>query len=589
MTTKVPIDEEDGLLPMRAAPVCVMVGGAGTRLLAPEEGEDVSIESSLDSSLESTTITSSPAPSLRSAGSLDKGPHKGFSKCLCWLFGVGITFFLIGSLAIIFPPFDVLMNERLRMLRGFPAFEWWVEPPDEVFLRLYIFNITNKDEFLAGKQKLRLQEVGPWIFRERLRHTDVFFNDNGTMTYTAHRSAEFLPELSGNLSMDTMLVLPNLGVLGVASYMWDASFFTKLGINMMMMNYNSQPIVTMRAGDYMWNNTDPMFSMAGNIMPDLVPTTNLGILHIIYEHFSDEVTVYTGLQNSRRFFLIDKFRGSHRLGLWDGEYCDSVYGASEGVSYPQFLTRNDSLLYLRKTICRATPLYYERDEMRYNMNGLRFELPSNLYASPDEVPENKCFRRRGDFSPQLPSGATDISPCFYNFPLAASFPHFMHASPELSKNVEGLKPDPKRHGSYVIVEPTTGVPMESSARSQSNLVVRPLHGFSKVQAFSNMTIPMFWAEYTQVGLPWYIRWLMYLVVEIIQPSQQPVAYCLVTAGMSILLAAFFGWTCSRNQYRELGGAGSTPRSSSYSSLNLLPSSKSSQISFQPKADKLMHM
>jgi hypothetical protein len=134
----------------------------------------------------------------------------------------------------------------------------------------------------------------------------------------------------------------------------------------------------------------------------------------IYEHFSDEVTVFTGLENSRRFFLIDKFRGTHRLGLWDGEECDSVYGASEGVSYPQFLTRNDTLLYLRKTICRATPLYYRKDESRYGMHGLRFELPSNLYASPDERPQNACFRRRGDFSPQLPSGATDVSPCFYS-------------------------------------------------------------------------------------------------------------------------------------------------------------------------------
>jgi len=30
---------------------------------------------------------------------------------LCWLLGFGITSFLIGCLAIIFPPFDVLMNE----------------------------------------------------------------------------------------------------------------------------------------------------------------------------------------------------------------------------------------------------------------------------------------------------------------------------------------------------------------------------------------------------------------------------------------------------------------------------------------------
>jgi len=43
--------------------------------------------------------------------------------------------------------------------------------------------------------------------------------------------------------------------------------------------------------------------------------------------------------------------------------------------------------------------------------------------------------------------------------------------------------------------------MESSARSQSNLVVRPLHGFSKVQIFSNLTIPMFWAEYVSKIFP----------------------------------------------------------------------------------------
>jgi hypothetical protein len=44
---------------------------------------------------------------------------------------------------------------------------------------------------------------------------------------------------------------------------------------------------------------------------------------------------------------------------------------------------------------------------------------------------------------------------FLDFPLAASFPHFMHASPELKEKVEGLKPDPSKHGSYVIVEPVS--------------------------------------------------------------------------------------------------------------------------------------
>jgi hypothetical protein len=82
---------------------------------------------------------------------------------------------------------------------------------------------------------------------------------------------------------------------------------------------------------------------------------------------------------------------------------------------------------------------------------------------------------------------------------------------------------------------------------------------------------------------------MFMVVKVIRPTQQPVAYCMVTAGMSFILAALFGYACSRSHYHELSVAGSTPRSRSYSSLNLLPSSKSSEISFQPKSDKLMQM
>lgn len=37
--------------------------------------------------------------------------------------------------------------------------------------------------------------------------------------------------------------------------------------------------------------------------------------------------------------------------------------------------------------------------------------------------------------------------------------------------------------------------MESRARSQSNLVVRQVSYFPRVKRFSNLIIPMFWAEY----------------------------------------------------------------------------------------------
>lgn len=48
--------------------------------------------------------------------------------------------------------------------------------------------------------------------RELLRHSDVRFNDNGTMTYVATRTAVFLPEMT-NISLDAKLILPNFAAL----------------------------------------------------------------------------------------------------------------------------------------------------------------------------------------------------------------------------------------------------------------------------------------------------------------------------------------------------------------------------------------
>lgn len=86
---------------------------------------------------------------------------------------------------------------------------------------------------------------------------------------------------------------------------------------------------------------------------------NFGIFLQIYSDFVDEVTVYMGPDNDKKFFLIDKFHGSPRLGYWPDERCDSVVNSTEGVTYPQFLLKNESIKYLRKTICRVVPLHWK--------------------------------------------------------------------------------------------------------------------------------------------------------------------------------------------------------------------------------------
>lgn len=51
-------------------------------------------------------------------------------------------------------------------ISGLPAFDWWFDPPEEVLLKAYLFNITNSEEFMNGTDsKLKVDEVGPIIYR----------------------------------------------------------------------------------------------------------------------------------------------------------------------------------------------------------------------------------------------------------------------------------------------------------------------------------------------------------------------------------------------------------------------------------------
>lgn len=89
---------------------------------------------------------------------------------------------------------------------------------------------------------------------------------------------------------------------------------------------------------------------------------------------------------------------------------------------------------------------------------------------------------------------------FLDMPFAASNPHFYGRYPNpLTSKLEGFKPIREKHQSYIIVEPTMGVPIDQSARSQSNVIIPDLSAFNNhFNRFSNMALPTFWVEYVRL-------------------------------------------------------------------------------------------
>ncbi|GLV36662.1 uncharacterized protein CBL_02503 [Carabus blaptoides fortunei] len=446
----------------------------------------------------------------------------------------GIILATLGVLMLIWTPFNVFMDQRLNMIPGLPPFEWWREPPDEVLLSAYIFNVTNAEAFIAGTdKKMQMEEVGPIVYLEKLRHSNVTFNENGTLSYVSSRSAIYLPTFN-TIDLNATIVVPNYALIGIASYLHDASFMTKFGFNMILRSMKTNPFMTTTVYNYLWNLTDPILSLAEKFAPTVVPSLNIGILDIIYSNFKDTATVYIGQKyGHEKFFLLDKFDGTEYLpghGVACGE---RIVNSTEGVLYPQYITKNITLRYWRKTLCRVIPLYYELERYmdNYNVMAYKFTKPNNAYDRKLDL-DKDCHKGE----PTLPSGLSDVGKCYNGLPMAASFPHFLYGDETIQKYVTGLKPNISAHESYVLVEPTTGIPIESVARSQSNLIVPDLTGFgANLYRFNKMAIPMFWLEYNQVGLPYYITTLLQFTVNVL-PAYQYYFIGLVLAISIALLA-----------------------------------------------------
>lgn len=96
---------------------------------------------------------------------------------------------------------------------GGEIFDLWAKPPVNLYIKIYLYNITNPDEFLAGTEKLKVEEVGPYVYQEMLVHDNVTFNENGTISTTPRHPLVWIEELSEGRREDDMFMLPHIALL----------------------------------------------------------------------------------------------------------------------------------------------------------------------------------------------------------------------------------------------------------------------------------------------------------------------------------------------------------------------------------------
>lgn len=48
---------------------------------------------------------------------------------------------------------------------GSLAYGLWSHPPYDILNKFYIFNVSNPEAFLRGEEKLRFNEIGPYVYK----------------------------------------------------------------------------------------------------------------------------------------------------------------------------------------------------------------------------------------------------------------------------------------------------------------------------------------------------------------------------------------------------------------------------------------
>ncbi|XP_065217044.1 scavenger receptor class B member 1-like isoform X2 [Planococcus citri] len=443
---------------------------------------------------------------------------------------IGLLSISLGTLLMVFSPYDIIFPMKTTFSEGSEGFELWRKPPVEVLLKVYLYNITNKDEFLSGKEKLKVEQVGPYVYREIGEHADIEFNDNGTVSAVPKYPLEWVPELSVGTEEDK-LMLPNVALLSFANVISKQSAITRWGVNLLISQTNSHPIVEQTAKEFMFGYESALVTLGNQFMPSWIKFDKLGLIDRMYDFNGDVETTYTGEKDLHLSGILATYNRSPTLPQWEAP-CNKVEGSSDGTKFPTNIKPNETLWFFRKSMCRAVPMVPTGATTTHDgIPTARYRFKEDALDNGESNEENKCFCSNGQC---LRNGLIDVTHCYYGFPIALSYPHFYMADPTLREEVDGCTPDPESHETYFYVNPQTGSPTKVSVKMQINIALQDVSSMLHCERFSNLVVPMLWTDITLQELSFQIKLKLFLLLRVLPVLETVGVYLLLIGGVSFI-------------------------------------------------------
>ncbi|CAH1405820.1 unnamed protein product [Nezara viridula] len=396
--------------------------------------------------------------------------------------------------------YDEIINQ-LTIRDGSDVYEAWRKPPVKPLICVHVFNYTNFEEYAKKiDKKLKIEEVGPYCYRETLEKKNVTFSEDGKkVTYGDTRKHKFEPSHSKG-SKDDILVVPNLALIGTIAVTKDMNRFSQIALSYFLRSLlrYSNSMITVKAHDFIFGYDDKLVELGlyvAKLLQRDVPFEKLGILSQRAADTDDTITVLTGTNDIENIGIVSEINGEDRLYVWPEEECNRIDG-SDGAFFPRHTLNNNVTLYLfHNNMCRRMPFVYDKEVLfQGDVTAMRFHAAPDVYNTNGTCycPESGC----------APYGLFDLSPCSEGIPLLVSFPHFLNADPSISEPFEGLHPDSEKHEFYIDIQRLLGFTLGTVSRLQMNMRIEKSKYTNLLKEFpNNLILPLFWIQVSAEEMP----------------------------------------------------------------------------------------
>ncbi|KAG6456996.1 sensory neuron membrane protein 1 isoform X2 [Manduca sexta] len=386
---------------------------------------------------------------------------------------LGIILLVIPVLMIFIDPIFVLAKFKLRITKGSVLYELMKHETETARLEIHLFNATNAERFLRGEdQKLRVQEVGPFVYQEYRSHEEIDLDlETGVLRFIPRFRAEFVEEKSVGRPEETMLVVPHVPYI-----------------------LSPEPFMSIDVHKYLWGYQDKVIQMCKNLIPGVMYYDSLAIFDTLYDRKADyKMEMDITLQNK---FQVRRVMKKLREKSWNSsDLVQTKYvfqDTYEGAAFPPQMTPQMSLNTYRPGVCKTLGWEYAgRKRMKLGADTFLYRLTNKTFGNT----------RLCDSKGLCPHGAIDLSSCYLGLPIAITMPHLIDVDSEFQQRVDGLVPDKEKYLNYIEIEPKIGLTVETSVSLQLNLLLGDMRFMPDLAKFSDMLLPLAHAKMTLPELP----------------------------------------------------------------------------------------